>query len=75
MSRKREWIERRHSITEETDSSMSPDPDETNRSEGGEVIESEMKRLRVAYNYDGTLRLFDTILAINWHQMKLTGPK
>ncbi|CAI5710120.1 unnamed protein product [Hyaloperonospora brassicae] len=53
MSRKREWIERRHSITEESDSSMSPDPDETNRSEGGEVIESEMKRLRVAYNYDG----------------------
>uniref|UniRef100_A0AAV1TPM8 Uncharacterized protein n=1 Tax=Peronospora matthiolae TaxID=2874970 RepID=A0AAV1TPM8_9STRA len=52
MNRKREWIERRPSITEESDTSMSPNPDE-NRSEGGEAIESEMKRLRVAYNYDG----------------------
>ena len=68
MSRKREWIERRHSITEESDSSMSPDPGE-NRSEGGEAIESEMKRLRVAYNYDGTIQFFRTIIAINCNKI------
>ncbi|KAG6952853.1 hypothetical protein JG688_00013092 [Phytophthora aleatoria] len=43
MSRKRE-------AAYESDASTDP-PDSS--SEGGEAIESDMKRLRVAYNYDG----------------------
>ncbi|EEY60329.1 uncharacterized protein PITG_12728 [Phytophthora infestans T30-4] len=43
MSRKRE-------VPYESDASTDP-PDSS--SEGGEAIDSDMKRLRVAYNYDG----------------------
>ncbi|KAK1943251.1 hypothetical protein P3T76_004647 [Phytophthora citrophthora] len=53
MSRKREWLDApRPSAYESDDASTSTDPHDSS-SEGGEAIESDMKRLRVAYNYDG----------------------
>ncbi|KAG1689710.1 hypothetical protein DVH05_016847 [Phytophthora capsici] len=53
MNRKREWVNSpRPSAYESDEASTSTDPHDSS-SEGGEAIESDMKRLRVAYNYDG----------------------
>ncbi|KAG7379542.1 hypothetical protein PHYPSEUDO_008483 [Phytophthora pseudosyringae] len=52
MSRKREWGEGQRPSPCESDASTSSDQHDSS-SEGGEAIESDMKRLRVAYNYDG----------------------
>ncbi|KAE9344809.1 hypothetical protein PF008_g9058 [Phytophthora fragariae] len=52
MSRKREWGEAPRLNVYESDTSTSTDPHDSG-SEGGEAIENDMKRLRVAYNYDG----------------------
>ncbi|KAL4110982.1 hypothetical protein PRIC1_002666 [Phytophthora ramorum] len=52
MSRKRELGEAPRSNLYESDASTSTDPHDSS-SEGGEAIENDMKRLRVAYNYDG----------------------
>ncbi|CAH0477516.1 unnamed protein product [Peronospora belbahrii] len=53
MSRKRTWTEGRQLNAYESDTLTSGTDQYEDRSEGGEVIEKEMKRLRVAYNYDG----------------------
>ncbi|EGZ12821.1 hypothetical protein PHYSODRAFT_257271 [Phytophthora sojae] len=54
MSRKREceWSETPRLPAYESDTSTSTDAPDSS-SEGGEAIENDMKRLRVAYNYDG----------------------
>lgn len=54
MSRKREWSEAPRLNAYESDTSTSTDPHDSS-SEGGEAIENDMKRLRVAYNYDGKI--------------------
>ncbi|CAI5740260.1 unnamed protein product [Peronospora destructor] len=52
MSRKREWVTSQQPRAYESDTYTSTDQQDC-RLEGGEAIENEMKRLRVAYNYDG----------------------
>ena len=52
MSRKREWVIAQQPHAYERDTFTSTDQHDSS-SEGGKVIENEMKRLRVAYNYDG----------------------
>ncbi|CAH0486175.1 unnamed protein product [Peronospora farinosa] len=52
MNRKREWVTSQQLRAYESEPSTSTDQYDSS-SEAGEVIENEMKRLRVAYNYDG----------------------
>jgi hypothetical protein len=59
MSRKREWSDGLRPSAYESDASTSTSTEPTDSSsEGGEAITSDLKRLRVAYNYDGEHRDF-----------------
>jgi hypothetical protein len=59
MSRKREWSDGLRPSAYESDASTSTSTEPTDSSsEGGEAITSDLKRLRVAYNYDGEHRGF-----------------